>query len=440
MGRRKTHEEFVRDYISKHPNVEVVSKYIAMENPITLHCKKCGYIWTKLARLAYGCPNCEHKRRKRTNTHEDYLQKLEERNITNIIPLEKYKATDIKIKHKCCKCGYEWYIKPNNVLSGYGCPACAGEVVVKGRNDLWTTNPDVARLLANPEDGYKYSQYSAKKVDWKCPQCGSIVHKRIISNITQQGLRCDRCSDGRSIPNKLIANVLDSLNIIFETEKSFIWSQNRRYDIYIPDVNCIIEMNGLQHNGCGFETIGGRTLGEEQENDKFKKMIAQQNGIDDNHYIIIDARKSELSYMKNNILHSNLIKFFDFSQVDWNECFKLSQNSLVVNVVNLWNKGYRTPDICSQLHLSTVTVDSYLHIGNELNLCKYSGNGEKYKKVICLTTGDVFDSIKAASKYFGIESTSHIGGCCRGERNYCGTDKATNKKLKWMYYDDYINN
>jgi hypothetical protein len=167
-------------------------------------------------------------------------------------------------------------------------------------------------------------------------------------------------------------------------------------------------------------------------------MIAQQNGIDDNHYIIIDARKSELSYMKNNILHSNLIKFFDFSQVDWNECFKLSQNSLVVNVVNLWNKGYRTPDICSQLHLSTVTVDSYLHIGNELNLCKYSGNGEKYKKVICLTTGDVFDSIKAASKYFGIESTSHIGGCCRGERNYCGTDKATNKKLKWMYYDEYL--
>mgnify|MGYP000880614147 CR=1 FL=1 len=98
MGRRKTHEEFVRDYISKHPNVEVVSKYIAMENPITLHCKKCGYIWTKLARLAYGCPNCEHKRRKRTNTHEDYLQKLEERNITNIIPLEKYKATNKKLK------------------------------------------------------------------------------------------------------------------------------------------------------------------------------------------------------------------------------------------------------------------------------------------------------------------------------------------------------
>lgn len=435
MGRRKTHEEFVRDYISKHPNVEVVSKYIAMENPITLHCKKCGYIWTKLARLAYGCPNCEHKRRKRTNTHEDYLQKLEERNITNIIPLEKYKATDIKIKHKCCKCGYEWYIKPNNVLSGYGCPACAGEVVVKGRNDLWTTNPDVARLLANPEDGYKYAQNGTQLVDWKCPQCGSIIKHKKIANINCYGLSCPKCSDGISYPEKIMYYLLNYLKVDFKYQYSPKWIGNRRYDFYIPSKQLIIEMDGGWHNINN--NLSGQTAKESKTIDLYKNKMAKEHNLK---IVRIDCMKSELDYIKSNIMISDIPKIFNLDNINWTEIGRECQNSLVKKSCNLWNAGMGTIDICSELHLSNNTICCYLNRGNKLGLCKYLGFNERLKKVICLTTGDVFDSIKTASKYFGIESTSHIGGCCRCERNYCGTDKATNKKLKWMYYDDYINN
>lgn len=47
----------------------------------------------------------------------------------------------------------------------YCCPA--PRKILIGFNDMWATNLDVAKLLANPEDGYKYTQYSNKKVNWK---------------------------------------------------------------------------------------------------------------------------------------------------------------------------------------------------------------------------------------------------------------------------------
>ena len=46
--------------------------------------------------------------------------------------------------------------------------------VVKGKTDLWTTNPDVACLLANPEEGYELSAHSHKKANFLCPNCHTI--------------------------------------------------------------------------------------------------------------------------------------------------------------------------------------------------------------------------------------------------------------------------
>lgn len=435
-NKKKTHEEFVKGYNEKHPNVTVMSKYLGIQENITLKCNICNYVWTKKACNVYGCPQCENERKNKTNTHNDYLVKLRERNIIEIIPIEKYIQANKKILHKCQKCGYEWNVKPNNVLSGFGCPACYGNITILGKNDLWTTNPDVAKLLLDCNDGYKYSQYSSKKVNWKCPECNSIVRQRSISNITQQGLRCDRCSDGISVPNKFISNIMDSLHIDFETEKSFKWANGKRYDIYISKLECIIEINGLQHTGCGFENLGGRTLKEEQENDKLKEKLAKENGIQ--HYITIDAKKSELEYIKNNILNSKLVDLISLSNIDWTYCYKLTQCSKVITAINLWNQGHRTPYIRDYLHISDTTVCLYLHRGNDMKLCRYDGFYERYNKVVCLTTGFVFDSIKEAGTCYNIKSVSHIGSCCRGERNYCGKHPTTNKKLQWQYYDEYI--
>jgi len=62
-------------------------------------------------------------------------------------------------------------------------------------------------------------------------------------------------------------------------------------------------------------------------------------------------------------------------------------------------------------------------------------NHPQAKRVICITTDKVFNTIKEAVEYYNIKSPSHIGGCCRRERNYCGKlDDGT--RLEWQYYED----
>ena len=55
------------------------------------------------------------------------------------------------------------------------------------------------------------------------------------------------------------------------------------------------------------------------------------------------------------------------------------------------------------------------------------------KKVICIETGEVFDSIKAASEKYPSPSS-----CLKGRSKTCGRHQITGEKLHWMYYDEWL--
>lgn len=59
------------------------------------------------------------------------------------------------------------------------------------------------------------------------------------------------------------------------------------------------------------------------------------------------------------------------------------------------------------------------------------------KKVICLTTTKIFESIQDASNEYGIKSPSQIAQVCIGKRNYAGK-LPDETPLVWMYYDEYL--
>ena len=67
---------------------------------------------------------------------------------------------------------------------------------------------------------------------------------------------------------------------------------------------------------------------------------------------------------------------------------------------------------------------------------KRGADNPNSKKVICITTGEIYDSAKIASKTIGV-TPSLLCRCCRGERKSCGKDNLGNR-LTWMYYEDYI--
>lgn len=66
----------------------------------------------------------------------------------------------------------------------------------------------------------------------------------------------------------------------------------------------------------------------------------------------------------------------------------------------------------------------------KVNLHK-SNKGKSHlraKKVTCITTGEIFESLYSARKKYNV---GHISSCCNGKRAYSGT--VDGKKLVWRY-------
>lgn len=312
-------------------------------------------------------------------------------------------------KCQCLKCGEviskTWY----EIEDKSGCSVCSGAKVKVGFNDMWTTAAEVAKLLLNPDNGYKYTKSSQVRLDWKCPKCSNIIKGATPANISGYGLTCSSCSDSISYPNKFMFNLLSQLHIKFQTEKTFDWTKTDKdgylkYDFYLSDYNTIIEMHGRQH----YDKTMYYDINEVKENDNKKRYLANKNGVDN--YIIIDSRFSELEWIKSNILKSGIVTIINVDDIDWNLIEKKSQSSVFLKVCNLWNEGITDVNILSDLSgLSLGTITNYLKKSKKLNLTNYSKEitrstgviklkekiyNRRATCLICIETQDVFGSIQ----------------------------------------------
>lgn len=379
-------------------------------------------------------------------TNEEFLQRLKDKNIP-YIPLEEYKNGNTKIKWLCNKHStHVFEMRPRAIFDGQGCPYCSGNKLLVGYNDCWTTRPDIATMLKNPEDGYSHFCKSHEKVFWICPNCRNEIYKDFHS-VSQYGLACSVCGDGVSYPEKIVISILNQLKINFIYNKPQPWSNKKRYDFYLLDYNMIIETHGNQHYACGFSSVNSiktknkaRTLEEEQLNDSYKRELAFTNNI--KRYIELDCRESELGYIKNSIINSELSCLFDLSKVDWIQCELDTHKTFFMDVLNCWNNGVRNSvDIAKLLNLDRHTVQKYLKVAASHSMCDYNPeeglkNGREKacaancRKVICIDTKQIFDSIKDAA-IFAKVTYQGISSACRGKQETsCG--------YHWAYYDEYL--
>lgn len=59
----------------------------------------------------------------------------------------------------------------------------------------------------------------------------------------------------------------------------------------------------------------------------------------------------------------------------------------------------------------------------------------KAKKIICVTTGEIFDCIKHGGEKYNVHS-SDISRCCTGKRKSAGKHPVTGEKLVWRYWEE----
>jgi very-short-patch-repair endonuclease len=288
----------------------------------------------------------------------------------------------------------------------------------------------------------------------KCPDCG-FEKPMNINNLRNQGFGCPRCSDGKSYPNKFMFNVLDQINNLkiigdFENEKTFNWLLYRfkeklrqgRIDFYLQlnDKEYGIEMDGSFHTKDN--NINGQTKEESKYIDDEKDRLCLEHGIK---IIRINCEKSELEWIKNSIMQSELPKLLNFKEnnVNWLKCHEYACSNVLKEACQLWDNGNKKiTKIANILKLDRHTIAIYLKQGAKLGWCDYKP--KKIKKsnssvqLICLTTNTIYNSLKEACDAFNLKSKSGISQCCSNKKEFAGRHPITNEKLRWAYYDKNI--
>lgn len=437
---KKSHEDFVKEvYEAVGDEYTVLSKYNGARNKVKMRHNICGNVWDITPdNFLNGGRRCPVENGNHKYTNEEFVAKLKEIN-PDIEPLDKYVSFDTNIRFRCLIDEHVFYARPQDIiLKKSGCPVCAGKIIVKGINDLWTTNPEIAELLKSPSDGYSYSIGTHTLLEFICPDCGNPKKSRPINLIKHNNLHfsCPKCGDGISFPEKFMYSVLSQLNIDFTyqlTSTTFKWCDKYKYDFYIKDKNCIIETHGAQH----YESTGvfskNITLEEIQLYDKNKKSLAKENNIEK--YIVIDCRYSEMEYIKTSILNSELSKMFDLSNIDWLECLKHATKSIIKSICDDWNAHKDIDQLLNKYKIAECTIRKYLKKGSVLNLCNYTEDAKiiklekisqkRSKPVYCFATNEVFPSGEYIKEIYGI----HIHLACLGRTK-------TAYGSKWTYVED----
>lgn len=372
-GNKKLTQEYIEKELSKE-GYRLIGKYVNSKTKMTIQDEE-GYLYIIIwANFQQG------QEPDMVNPSNPYsLQNIQhylDLNVTGYKILStEYTDCYTDLKFKCDK-GHICYISWANLKHNQNrCDVCTCVAV---------THPWILKFLKNKEDGYTHTYGSGDKVHVVCPNCGK-EKKMTIKNICKNKDISCTCGDNISYPNKFVYNAMMQVfgvDNVF-TEYKFDWSDNKIYDILVKTQNgnnVLIENHGVQHYK---EVNRGRTLQEEQQNDIYKKELAEQNRFI---YIELDCSKSELEYIKNSILNSELNNILDLSKINWLQCEEFALSNIVKKVCDYWhlhndvnNENLTTLDISKIFNLNQITILKYLKQGTKLNWCNYNGKFEQRK-------------------------------------------------------------
>lgn len=282
-------------------------------------------------------------------------------------------------RYHCNRCGNEDITQETYINSlKYTCSVCAGNKTLKGYNDIHTTDEWMEKYLLDKNDAFIYSRCSNQRVRTKCPDCGKEGYIIPTNLYKARTIKCD-CSDGHSLPERLMYYVLKYLEVDFIKEYRPSWSNRKRYDFYIPSLNIIIEMDGGMGHGYGnFGKKNELKMYNDIVLDKLKEDLAKENGIID--IIRINCKISNLNNVKEEILKSRLSEYMDLSNIDWIECMSNSEKNIVLEICNFYKDTKTKPREISDIYkIDYTTILRYLKRGTTYGWCEYNPK-DSYKR------------------------------------------------------------
>lgn len=239
-------------------------------------CGKCGHAWdakpSNRCRNTNptGCPACAGKvvipgENDIASQHPDVAKEWD---YVKNYPLTPAEVTRRSLKDYgwiCSKCGHAWDAKPSNrcrSTNPTGCPACAGKIVVPGKNDIASQYPDIAKewdySKNYPIIPSEVAKSSNINYGWICSKCGHTWDARPSRrcNCTNPS-GCPACAGKAVIPGK---NDLASQYPDVAKE----WDYNKNYPIIPSNVAQFTPKRYWWHCACGNswrDSVSNRTLG-----------------------------------------------------------------------------------------------------------------------------------------------------------------------------------
>lgn len=282
MPKRLTHEEFMEKFYIKNKNaenIEVLGEYINSQTKIKVRCKIDGYEWEVKPNVLLRGYGCPKCAGNMKLTHEEFKQELKKVN-NNIEILGEYVNNRTKIKVKCKIDGYEWEVTPDSLLRGTGCPKCSGNIKNK------TTEYFINELKEINNDIEIFGEYEGNKTKIKCRCKIDGYEWKATPNNLLRGYGCPKCSESKG--EKRVAKYLDSKNIEYERQYKFDECRSKDklpFDFYIPSLNVAIEYDGEDHykinkrsKNESYERVFNRFVGTKVR-DTIKTVYCKENNI-----------------------------------------------------------------------------------------------------------------------------------------------------------------
>ena len=338
-----------------------------------------------------GCPYCAgHKVLKGFNdlatTNPELLKEWDY--SKNKIKPDEITSKSGKSAWWICKKGHSWKaIIVNRTKNGYrGCPICANRVVLKGFNDLATTNPELLKEWDYSKNKIKPDEIiagSPRKAWWVCEK-GHSWNAVIVSRTKKHFCPICNLNKQTSISEKSIVYYLQKSNLeVIENYKI----KRKEIDIFIPKLNIGIEYDGQYYH---------KNINKDLDKNELCKLIGitlirirepklprlNSSSID----FIIDNLTSNYSHMNkviSKLLHYLNIKNIDVNvERDFNEIYSLYQKgekrksivSEFPNLIEEWD--YEKNTILPE----KVSKGAHLSVWWLCKKCNYSWQAKVYSR------------------------------------------------------------
>lgn len=112
-----------------------------------------------------GCPYCSHNKviagfNDLATLFPEVADEWSDKNEKK--PTEVMAFANSKAWWKCRTCGYEWNTLISTRSGGSKCPCCSGYIFIKGKNDLKSTHPQIAKEWSEKNYPLQSDEVNAK--------------------------------------------------------------------------------------------------------------------------------------------------------------------------------------------------------------------------------------------------------------------------------------